>query len=235
MGTVAQRLDYDEFGQITQDTAPGFQPFGFAGGLYDPATKLTRFGARDYDAFTGRWTTKDPVGFGNGDTNLYGYALTDPVNFTDPLGLYSWGQFMGDWSQWADVRAAQDFWQTYREDMLNRGDWLSATAADVLSGLLTASGLPTVQQSAEVLGSTDTTLPQKIWVGSKIALVGASWYCMGAGKEIPIGGGRVAPFGNRTGHPFGELPHYHRRIVGPGGTTVPGGSLKWHRPWEKGF
>ena len=46
-GTIAQRLDYDEFGQITQDTNPGFQPFGFAGGLYDPDTKLTRFGARD--------------------------------------------------------------------------------------------------------------------------------------------------------------------------------------------
>jgi YD repeat-containing protein len=52
-GTIAQRIDYDEFGQITQDTNPGFQPFGFAGGLYDPDTKLVRFGARDYDAFTG--------------------------------------------------------------------------------------------------------------------------------------------------------------------------------------
>lgn len=32
---VAQRMEYDEFGLITQDTNPGFQPFGFAGGLYD--------------------------------------------------------------------------------------------------------------------------------------------------------------------------------------------------------
>ncbi|TLY22777.1 MAG: RHS repeat protein, partial [Nitrospirae bacterium] len=28
-GTTAQRLDYDEFGNITADTKPGFQPFGF--------------------------------------------------------------------------------------------------------------------------------------------------------------------------------------------------------------
>ena len=47
-GTVAQRIDYDEFGQITQDTNPGFQPFAFAGGLYDLDTKLTRFGARPF-------------------------------------------------------------------------------------------------------------------------------------------------------------------------------------------
>jgi RHS repeat-associated protein len=85
-GTIAQQLDYDEFGQITQDTHPGFQPFGFAGGLYDPATKLTRFGARDYDAFTGRWTTKDPIGFGGGDASLYRYTLGDPMNFLDPSG-----------------------------------------------------------------------------------------------------------------------------------------------------
>ncbi|MBT9098538.1 hypothetical protein KFZ76_12595 [Methylovulum psychrotolerans] len=46
------------WGNITQDTNPGFQPFGYAGGLYDRHTKLVRFGARDYDAETGRWTGK---------------------------------------------------------------------------------------------------------------------------------------------------------------------------------
>lgn len=31
-GSVAQRIDYDEFGRVANDTSPGFQPFGFAGG-----------------------------------------------------------------------------------------------------------------------------------------------------------------------------------------------------------
>jgi RHS repeat-associated protein len=86
-GTIAQQLDYDEFGNIVFDTNPGFQPFGFAGGLYDHHTKLTRFGARDYDAETGRWTSKDPILFLAGDTNLYGYVFNDPVNWIDPWGL----------------------------------------------------------------------------------------------------------------------------------------------------
>ena len=68
-------------------------PFGFAGGLYDADTKLTRFCYRDYDAYTGKWTTKDPIGFSGGDSNLYGYVLGDPVNFVDPSGLSS----LGDW------------------------------------------------------------------------------------------------------------------------------------------
>jgi RHS repeat-associated protein len=85
-GQVAQRMDYDEFGVVVADSNPGFQPFGFAGGLYDRQTKLTRFGARDYDAETGRWTAKDPILFLGGDTNLYGYVLSDPVNLVDSTG-----------------------------------------------------------------------------------------------------------------------------------------------------
>jgi RHS repeat-associated protein len=85
-GNVAQRIDYDEFGVVLADTNPGFQPFGFAGGLYDKDTGLVRFGARDYDAQTGRWTAKDPILFAGGDTNLYGYVLNDPINFFDPSG-----------------------------------------------------------------------------------------------------------------------------------------------------
>jgi len=89
-GTIVQRIDYDEFGQITLDTNPGFQPLGFAGGLYDPDTKLVRFGARDYDAFPGRWTTKDPIGFRSRASNMYGYLNANPVQLTDPTGLLAW-------------------------------------------------------------------------------------------------------------------------------------------------
>ena len=86
-GAIIQRIDYDEFGNVLADTNPGFQPFGFAGGLYDQHTKLVRFGVRDYDTATGRWTVKDPIGFGGRDSNLYQYAGNDPIGRVDPWGL----------------------------------------------------------------------------------------------------------------------------------------------------
>ncbi len=86
-GTIAQRMDFDEFGRVTSDTSPGFQPFGYAGGIYDRDTKLVRFGARDYDTETGRWIAKDPIMFSGGDTNLFGYVASDPINKFDPKGL----------------------------------------------------------------------------------------------------------------------------------------------------
>jgi len=89
-GAVAQRLDYDAFGRVLTDTNPGFQPFGFAGGLYDPATRLVRFGARDYDAETGTWLARDPLLFEAGQTNLYSYVDNDPVNGRDPRGQDAW-------------------------------------------------------------------------------------------------------------------------------------------------
>jgi RHS repeat-associated protein len=87
-GIVIKRIDYDSFGNILNDSNPTFEvPFGFAGGLNDRVTGLVRFGYRDYDPDTGRWTAKDPIFFAGGDTDLYGYVLNDPVNLIDPLGL----------------------------------------------------------------------------------------------------------------------------------------------------
>jgi RHS repeat-associated protein len=87
-GQILKQLEYDSFGNILSDTNPTLDiHIGFAGGLYDKDTQLTRFGHRDYDSYTGRWTAKDPIDFEGGDSNLYGYVLGDPINFVDPSGL----------------------------------------------------------------------------------------------------------------------------------------------------
>lgn len=81
------QAEYTAFGEVTITGTPDFIPFGFASGLYDVDTGLLRFGARDYEPTSGRWTQKDPVLFDGDQTNLYLYAHGDPVNFLDQSGL----------------------------------------------------------------------------------------------------------------------------------------------------
>jgi len=83
---VVQRMEYEAFGNVVLDTNPGFQPFGFAGGIYDSETTLIRFGARDYDAESGRWTSKEPLKFDGNSYNFYSYVDNDPINLRDPRG-----------------------------------------------------------------------------------------------------------------------------------------------------
>ena len=85
-GAVVQRLDYDAWGNVMSDSAPGFQSFAFAGGVYDADTKLTHFGCRDYDASAGVWTSKDPIRL-SGGLNQYAYAANDPIEYVDRDGL----------------------------------------------------------------------------------------------------------------------------------------------------
>jgi len=90
-GAIADRMEYDAIGRKTYKYYRDFQPFGFAGGFTLLGPNLVRFGARDYDPETGRWTSKDPIGFGGGDTSLYGYVLGDPINWTDFSGSAQFG------------------------------------------------------------------------------------------------------------------------------------------------
>jgi RHS repeat-associated protein len=85
-GTVAQRVDRDEWGRTLSDSAPAFQPFGFAAGMDDADIELLRFGARDYDSRYGRWVSKDPMRFPGG-LNFYEYVGSDPSNSRDIRGM----------------------------------------------------------------------------------------------------------------------------------------------------
>lgn len=67
-------------------------------------------------------------------------------------------------------------------------------------------------------------------------VIGMCGSIAGYAKGIEFAAGedfRIAPFGNRTGHPTGEFPHYHRRVIDQNtGKTISGGSIKRHRPWD---
>ena len=88
-GNTVKILRYDSFGLLIFDSDPDFDlPFGYAGGIEDKYTGLVRFGFRDYDQASGRWTARDPALYEGAQANLYTYVGNDPVSLRDPLGLW---------------------------------------------------------------------------------------------------------------------------------------------------
>lgn len=98
VGTLVERIDLGPWGEYLgdDDWSTLADVVGFAGGIPDPLTGLVRFGARDYDPTSGRWTARDPSLFAGG-ANLYGYVANDPVNLIDPTGRWcvSGGYYSG--------------------------------------------------------------------------------------------------------------------------------------------
>ena len=142
-GDIAQRLDYDSFGNVSQDTNPGFQPFGFKSGLYDSDTGLVHFGARWYDPATGRWISKDPILLAGG-LNLYAFCGNDPVNGSDPSGLCEetwWDRFKNNYSDTMN--------DLYGDDL----DWADTLGLWGLGALAMEAGLSSYQTMVEYLAA----------------------------------------------------------------------------------
>jgi RHS repeat-associated protein len=180
-GEVVQRMDYDAFGRVLQDTNPGFQPFGFAGGLYDDDTGLVRFGARDYEAHSGRWTAKDPVLFGGGDANLYRYALGDPMNHIDPSGLEC-TDF--DWLLQAILDKLVEHGFLRGTLFLGKGFGVEFSLTVTNTGINIRGGLGAILQYLPPVGWT-----AGVGVAGGPAPEGVTWsYSLGGPVLLPIGG-----------------------------------------------
>ena len=74
---------YDSFGNSTGNLASRYQ---YTGREFDSFTNQYYYRARFYDSNLGRFTSEDPIGFGGGDVNLYGYVHNRPTMFRDPTG-----------------------------------------------------------------------------------------------------------------------------------------------------
>ncbi|MBX4186875.1 MAG: hypothetical protein KW802_01270 [Candidatus Doudnabacteria bacterium] len=110
-GAMVQLLDYHPFGTFRIDAqfVTGIdEQRKFIGQEYDRDRGLNYLNARYYNTAIGRFISQDPTFLAVGgqayqaflmdpqSQNSYGYANNNPINLSDPTGLYSWGQFTND-------------------------------------------------------------------------------------------------------------------------------------------
>jgi RHS repeat-associated protein len=223
-GEVAQSMSFDAFGRVLEDTNPGFQPFGFAGGHYDADTKLVHFGARDYDPQLGRWTAKDPIGFAGGDTNTYVYVGNDPVNYADPSGLvlkhrgldraYAEASLYRRASQWLWGAGAKEWRKgNYGKSALNYGASVATAAFSIL-------GDPGVQ--ALGFAGVVTPLPSISMGMDQFGMHIATWSGGGRASFFVKGGGKVAlDVIQRGGAPAGQAGAMFAKALQSAGISRP--------------
>jgi RHS repeat-associated protein len=75
-----------DISSVSLGTSDGVFRFTYTGQEWDAPTGLYNYGARFYDASTGRFINQDPAGEG---TNPYAYVMNDPMDRTDPTGMSS--------------------------------------------------------------------------------------------------------------------------------------------------
>ena len=218
-GNVVKAVSYDSFGNIISDTNPSMQiAFGFAGGLYDVDTKLNRFGYRDYDAQSGKWTAKDPIGLAGGDTNILAYAGNDPVNFIDPTGEFVFLPYLIG----AAINMGFEAYNQYQTGNFSLGRLTMAGLTGAyggfggsLLGALLRGGLANAANNAYQQLDNDCNKPFDRDLFWRSALYGAGGGSLGyaigkAGKNL------YRPY-DIIGKPINKLPPPH---YGPEGTAI---------------
>ena len=88
-GNVVGEYNYNAFGEVIEHVGGVSSDFLFTGERRDSVTDLDYLRARNYDAATGRFTSRDPfpgVGVAPATLNPYSYAHNDPVSLSDPSG-----------------------------------------------------------------------------------------------------------------------------------------------------
>lgn len=175
-GVVAGTYSYDAYGNTTNTSGTVTTPLQYAGQYNDTTDNLYWLRARYYDPTTAQFLTRDPA---EALTKApYSYANDDPIDESDPLGLWGWNP-ISDISQAAgDVAGG----------VASGAEWVyhhpADTAGLVLGAAAAATGVGAVIEGATFVG-----------LGLSVASVGAGAAAAGLDANRCFSGDTVACVG----------------------------------------
>lgn len=167
-GSVVGINAYDAWGVPALSNAGRF---GFAGMEWLPEIGLYHVRARSYSPSLGRFLQPDPIGE-RGGMNLYNFALNDPVNQVDPLGLYAGVDDLAFMAIGATVNVGL----TVASDLLIKGE----TSAGRIAGAAVTGAL---------MGEGALYIP--VSAGTSVAVAGAFASGVGSVTEQLIDNGSI--------------------------------------------
>jgi len=170
-GQIVWQAAYPPFGKAQVLTETIVNNFRLPGQYFGAETGLHYNYFRYYDPSTGRYLTPDPIGL-EGGINLFIYALNNPVNLVDPLGLRYWS----------------NVWNNFKVTNTSIPGVLAPTGMGIITAGHTAEAIGTTTllswagsgfSGASLSGATFTGLETGVLVGgtavTNFALTGAIW------------------------------------------------------------
>jgi RHS repeat-associated protein len=138
-GAVARTYAYDSYGNRTAETGTLANPFTYTAREFEEVGGLYYHRARWYDAVTGSFVSRDPIGFGGRVANTYSYALASPVGATDPTGEFA-QIAAGALLAGALNVAAQGYADLYTGCVSSPLEYLNAFVGGAVSGAIASGG-----------------------------------------------------------------------------------------------